>query len=71
MLDELALVFGVEALALPDILEKLVQELHLVYLHLDEALRLLGVELIFLDGLNHVMDPCRSLLRSVVQLFAL
>ena len=40
MLYKLPLVLGVKALTLADILEKLVEKLSLIDLHLDEALRL-------------------------------
>lgn len=40
MFDKLPLVLGVKALTFADILEELVEQLSLINLHLDEALRL-------------------------------
>ena len=71
MLYKLPLVLGVKALTLADILEKLVEKLSLIDLHLDEALRLFLAQLIFLDGLHHIMDASGSLLRCVVQFLPL
>ena len=71
MLDKLPFVLGVKTLPLADILEKLVKKLSLINLHLDEALSLLGAQLILLNGLHHIMDASGSLLRCVIEFLSL
>lgn len=65
-------VLGVQkTLVLIDPGEELIQDFVLVHLHFDEALRLSGIQLVLLNGLDDLMNACRSFLTHVVELLTL
>lgn len=66
MLFQVSSVCRIEALSDINVLEELVHQFSFVNLHLNERLRLLGIEVVFQDCLHHVMNACCSLLTLVV-----
>ena len=71
MLLQALLVFRVKAFPIVgwDILDKLRENFFFVNFHVDELLGLLWVQLILLNGLNHLVDASSSALSLIVQNF--